>query len=345
VLTAATAGAHDVTTLSVLRFFTGVGLGGATPNAAALASEYVPRRHRPFAVTLTIVCIPLGGTLAGMLAIHILPAYGWRVLYLIGGIIPVATAVMLFALLPESPRFMARHPRRWPELARSLNRMGHAVPPDASFADPTEHAVTQGSFAALFGTALRSDTLALWGAYLSCMLGVYLGFNWVPAMMTGAGMSPTVASTGITAYNLGGVLGAVGGALAFARIGSRATMLGMAAGSIAGALVLRSMVFGPASAAMPIVVMLGVTGGLINAVQTTMYALAAHVYPVGVRATGMGTAAAIGRIGAIASTYAGAWALEAGGSRLFFSFVAAAMLACFVSLALVKRHILGPTRA
>jgi AAHS family 4-hydroxybenzoate transporter-like MFS transporter len=223
--------------------------------------------------------------------------------------------------------------------------MGHALAPDASFVDPAEQAVAQGSLRALFGDDFRSDTLALWGAYFSCMLGVYLGFNWVPAMMTGAGMSSTVASTGITAYNLGGVLGAVAGAFAFARIGSRATMLGMTGGSIAGALVLRSMAIGPAAAAEPIIVMLGVTGGLINAVQTTMYALAAQVYPVGVRATGVGAAASVGRAGAIASTYAGAWALESGGSRLFFFLVAAAMLVTLVSLALVKRHIPAPARA
>ena len=52
--------------LTALRFFAGLGLGGAMPNAAALSSEYVPIRQRPFAVTLTIVCIPLGGSLAGL---------------------------------------------------------------------------------------------------------------------------------------------------------------------------------------------------------------------------------------------------------------------------------------
>ena len=63
--------------------------------------------------------------------------------------------------------------------------------------------------------------------------------------------------------------------------------------------------------------MLAWTGGLINAVQTTMYALAAHVYPAGIRATGVGTAVAIGRVGGIGSSYAGAWALESGPSQMF----------------------------
>ena len=83
--TSAIATAADVTMLGVLRFIAGLGLGGAVPNAAALASEFVPKRHRPIAVTLTIVCVPLGGTLAGLLAIRVLPVFGWRTLFLFGG--------------------------------------------------------------------------------------------------------------------------------------------------------------------------------------------------------------------------------------------------------------------
>src|SRR6476646_3208208 len=73
--------------LTALRFFAGLGLGGAMPNAAALSSEYVPIRQRPFAVTLTIVCIPLGGSLAGLVGGQLLPRFGWRGLFLVGGIV------------------------------------------------------------------------------------------------------------------------------------------------------------------------------------------------------------------------------------------------------------------
>ena len=61
---------------------------------------------------------------------------------------------------------------------------------------------------------------------------------------------------------------------------------------------------------LPIIAMLAFTGAMINGVQTTMYALAAHVYPSSVRATGVGTAVSFGRTGAILSGYAGGWALE-----------------------------------
>ena len=88
-MTLAVAGAGSVAALAALRFLAGLGLGGAVPNAAALAAEYVPRAQRPMAVTVTIVCVPLGATLAGLAAIPALPAFGWRAMFLVGGLIPL----------------------------------------------------------------------------------------------------------------------------------------------------------------------------------------------------------------------------------------------------------------
>ena len=339
VLTLATVFVDGIVALAGLRFLAGLGLGGAMPNAAALASEYVPRRHRPFAVTLTIVCVPLGGSVAAFMGGQILPAFGWRVLFAIGGVLPLALALVLWRALPESPRFLARHPARWPELSRILRRIGANAPDGTSFVDLSETHSAHASMRSLFIPELRRDTFALWGAFFACMLAVYSAFNWVPAMLTGAGLDLSVASNGLLAFNLGGVAGAVGGGLVISRIGSRPTMLTMTAGAAAAALVLATMTINAASPHAPIIAMLGVTGGLINAVQTTMYALAAHVYPTGVRATGVGTAVAVGRIGGVLSTYAGALAIEAGGSGAFFTTVAGAMFASFCCLALVRRHV------
>jgi AAHS family 4-hydroxybenzoate transporter-like MFS transporter len=116
-------------------------------------------------------------------------------------------------------------------------------------------------------------------------------------------------------------------------------MLSMAAGAMGGAIVLAAMPLTASASPGPIVLMLGLTGGLINAVQTTMYALAAKVYPTSVRATGVGSAVSFGRTGAVLSTYAGSWALEAGGSAAFFAVMAVAMTTTFASLAAVRRHV------
>ncbi len=339
VMTAASAAAGSPAHLTVLRFLAGAGLGGAIPNAAALAAEFVPRRHRPVAVTLTIVCVPLGATIAGLLGIRVLPVVGWRALFAIGGVIPVLGAVALLRLLPESPRYLARHPRRWPELARTLARMEHPTPAGTTFVDVTEQTAERASIRTLFRPEWRADTLALFGAFFSCLLAVYLGFSWLPALLSSAGFGPGTASTGITAFNLGGVAGALLGSVAIGSLGSRAPMLAMTAGALAGAVTLSLMRIDPSQSVWAILVMLTLTGGLINAVQTTMYALAAHVYPSAVRATGVGTAAAIGRVGAMLSGYAGAWAIDYRGSASYFLLIAAAMTTTFISLALVRRHV------
>jgi MFS transporter, AAHS family, 4-hydroxybenzoate transporter len=339
VLTAAVAIVDGLWLLGALRFLAGLGLGGAMPNAAALASEYVPRRHRPFAITLTIVCVPLGGTLAAFVSGYLMPLVGWRALFGLGGSVSLVVALVLMRFLPESPRFLSRHPDRWPELTRILRQIGHDIPAGSAFVDLTEKTLEKPSIRSLFTPEFRRDTVAVWGAMFACMLSVYTAFNWVPTMLDGAGLSMSVASNGLAAFNLGGVAGAICGGFIIARIGSRPTMLSMSAGAIAGALVLAMMPIAATSAALPIVVMLGFTGALINAIQTTLYALAAHVYPTAVRATGVGTAVAFGRVGGVLSTFAGAWALEIGGSAAFFGLMATSMAGVLLCLSIVRRHV------
>jgi AAHS family 4-hydroxybenzoate transporter-like MFS transporter len=339
-MTVASSRVDSIAALAGLRFLVGLGLGAAMPNAAALSSEFVPRRYRPFAITLTIVCVPLGGMLAGVFAENALPRFGWRGMFAIGGLVPFVVAILLFWLLPESPRFLARHPERRTALTRVLRRLGHHLSDDAVVVDASDRLDAGDSIRTVLGPAFRRDTLALWAAYLSCLLAVYLGFTWVPSMLTSAGLG-TLANTGLAVFNLGGVVGAIAGSLIITRLGSRVTMSVMAAGAIVGALVMRVMTLDAASSTWTVVAMLTLTGGLINAVQTTMYGLAAHVYPTSARATGVGAAAGVGRGGAILSTYAGAWALDTGGSALFFTLIAAAMLATLGSLLAIRRHIPG----
>lgn len=343
VTTMAMAVVDGIAALAALRFITGIGLGGAIPNAAALSAEYVPVRQRPFAVTLTILCIPVGATLAGLIAIPVLPVFGWRTLFLAGGLAPVIMVVVLRWLLPESPRFLTRRPQRRDELVRSLARMGHTVPSDAALVDGGNTAAVRPSIGGLFIPEFRRDTSGLWAAYFSCMLAVYLGFSWVPSMLTGAGFTSSVASTGITVFNLGGVAGALAAGVCITWWGTRRAMLAMSLMAVVSATSMAFVHLSPAAAVLPILVLLATTGGLLNAVQTTMYALGAHMYPSAIRATGVGSAASFGRVGAVVSGYAGAMALEHGGSMTFFLVMAVAMVVCCVALASIQRHV--PPRA
>ncbi|HYR92298.1 MAG TPA: MFS transporter [Terriglobia bacterium] len=339
-LTLAIATVNGVMLLGILRFLAGLGLGGAMPNAAALASEYVPRRQRPFAVTLTIVCIPLGGTLAALLSAQILPLYGWRALFLVGGIIPILLALVLFKVLPESPRFLASRRERWPELIAMLRKLGHNVSKDVAFveAGAGQKGKSKASMRDLFVPNFRRDTIGLFGSFFFCLLVNYVGILLIPVVLTGAGFAQPFPNNALAVWNFGGVGGAIIGALVIQRLGSRITMLSMSAISIIVAFAMAAMPFDPQST-FGVVVMFVVLGGLLNAVQTTMYALAANVYPTEIRGTGIGAAVAVGRIGNVLASYVGNFALDSGGAPAYFSTFGIGMIVVFASLALVRRHI------
>lgn len=342
VMTLATSLVDSTSTFAVLRLLAGLGLGGAMPNAAALAGEYVPARVRPLAITITIICVPLGGALAGLLGVRALPLVGWRSLFVIGGVVPLVVAAALRWLLPESPQFLARRPARWQELIGVMKRMGRQLPPTTTFADRSSaHVPGRASLAALFTAEFRRDTIALWGAFFSGLLAVYLAFAWLTSLLTGAGFSPSTASTAVTLFNLGGVAGSLVCGAAISRFGSRVSMGTSAVLAIASATALSMMSINPSSPVVPILVMLALTGGLLNGVQTTMYALAAHAYPTAIRATGVGGAVGFGRGGAVVAGYLGSWAIDAGGAPMFFRAVAAMMLVTLCLLLVVTRHVPG----
>jgi len=338
VATFATAFVDGLWELTVLRFITGMGAGGALPNATALAAEFAPLRRRAAAVKLTIVCVPLGGMLGGLIAARVLPAFGWRALYIIGGIAPLVFTLVLWRVLAESPRFLARRPAQWPQLSGALARMGHVLPEDTVFEDSAEpRNARRASLRTLFGPALARDTMGLWIAFFFCLGSIYLVFGWLPAMLTSRGLSISAASSGLAVYNLGGVLGVLLWTVLMTILGSRRPILSGALACAASALALLLVPIQAHGDSTLLLAGLGINGLLANAVQTSMYALAAHVYPTTVRATGVAYASAIGRVGAVLTSLFGAALIQAGTAAYWYA-LAGAMVCAFAGLAWVRSH-------
>src|SRR5262245_47369128 len=158
-----------------------------------------------------------------------------------------------------------------------LRRLGHHIESDTAFVDGAgEKTGSRTPIRELFVPAFRRDTIGLCGSFFFCLLANYVGILWIVAMLTGAGFAQVDASNALAAFNFGGVAGAILGALAIQRLGSRITMLGMSAAAVASSLVMAAMPLDPQQA-FGLIAMFALTGGLLNAVQTTMYALAAHV--------------------------------------------------------------------
>ncbi len=338
--TAALAAANTIETLTALRFLAGLGLGGAMPNAATLASEYVPQRYRPLAVTLTIVSIPLGGAVAGELAAMLIPTQGWRMLFGICGAASVLIAGGLWFVLPESPRFMARRRESWPALARVLRRSGHDVPDAAAFTDVGAQRSSRANLTSLFSGGAARDTIAIWAAFFFGLMTNYVAVLLLPALLTGAevGFSQPTASRALAMWNYGGVVAAVLGAMAVQRIGSRVAMLSMTMVAVVCGAVLSAWPLDPEHAT-GLLVMILLAGAGVGGVQTTMYALAAHIYPTEIRSTGVGTAVAVGRIGNVLAAYAASTAIDRGGPSGYFLTWSVFMLLVFAALASIKRHV------
>jgi benzoate transport len=185
----ASAYTDSLLTLTIFRFLTGLGLGGAMPNAITLTSEYAPQRSKSTVVTLMFCGFTLGSGLGGVLAAHMIPEYGWRSVLLFGGYVPIACAVVFYFLLPESVRFLVLRRPGSKQIETTLRR----VAPDAQLAGASffipepPAAVRRSPVAQLFASPLAFGTLALWAAFFMSLLIVYLLTNWLPTLFKDAG--------------------------------------------------------------------------------------------------------------------------------------------------------------
>lgn len=335
---------QNVIDLGIFRLIAGIGIGGALPTSTTMTAEYTPASHRTMAITATIVCVPLGGALAGVFSSFAIPLLGWRGMFFIGGLLPLALSVVLLVMLPESPRFLSRIPSRWTDLRHLLVRMSRPVNKDASFTDVSElDAGQREGFSSLFKRGRLRDTILIWTAFFLNLLAVYTAFSWLPAMLVSEGLDLSVAGHGLTYYNFGGILGALLCAWAITRFGSRWPLVLCCAG---GALSAFALLFLDIAQNTTLLFLgFGIHGLFVNAVQSTMFALCAYVYPTSIRATGTAAALFVGRFGSIFSAFAGAGVISFGGASAYLTMLGIALLGVLISLMMVSRHIPAMTRS
>jgi AAHS family 4-hydroxybenzoate transporter-like MFS transporter len=333
----------SVLVLATLRFVAGIGLGAAFPNVAAIAAECTPARHRGLAVTMGIVSVPLGGTIGGMVAAWILPAHGWRALFVLAGMLTLVLALLLVLLLPESVAFLlTRKPVDARRIERLCRRMGIAVP--AAEAPVGTTAPAQTGAAILLSRPFIADTIWLWAAFFFCLASIYAAFGWLPTLLVSSGHDLATASAGLAAFNFGGVVVALFTGWLIGRMGSRRPMLALASIAVIVAALLALFPAELTATRAALLCALAIEGACVNGVQTTLYALAAHAYPSSARATGIGAATFVGRSGAILSLMLGGVAIMSGGPPVFHAIIAGSMLVVALALGLIGRHQAPATR-
>ncbi|PMS37321.1 AAHS family 4-hydroxybenzoate transporter-like MFS transporter [Trinickia symbiotica] len=301
----ATAHSPSVAILIALRFATGLGLGAAMPNAIALTSEYCPERRRAFLTTVMFCGFTMGSGLGGVVAAELIPDYGWRGVFLFGGIAPLALAAALAVWLPESVRYLVVKGADASKIAALLHRIA-PLRADVDTRFTLHETRTVGSpVKQLFEPAFRTGTLLLWCVFFMSLLIVYLMTNWLPTLVHASGLSLAAASRIGVFYQVGGTLGA----LVLGRLMDRFSATGVLGLSYAFGAVFLALT-GCVPGDLLAVTVAGV-GFCISGSQIGANAFAARYYPTANRVTGLSWALGVGRLGSVCGALVGGALLAA----------------------------------
>lgn len=307
-----TVSAHTTNGLIVMRFLTGLGLGGALPSFIALVSEYAPRRARSTLVGLMFCGFPLGAVVGGLVAAWLIPGFGWKSVFIVGGALPLAILPFFVLLVPESARFAAMRGR--PEaVSKVLARLDN----DAEWNGQIPESGFDGRprVASLFMQGRAAGTLLLWLAFFLSLLLTYFLINWIPVVVRNSGIDLKSAVVAVAMLDLGAVAGSVVIGRLADRIG-QTSVIGLAylSGSLAIYLIGRID-----HSATSLYVVTFAAGALSIGAQMCTVALCAEFYETHLRATGIGWCMGVGRVGAIAGPVIGGGLIGLGydGQSLF----------------------------
>jgi len=301
-----TASVNSLPALILLRFMSGLGAGAMLASVATLASEYSPERFRALAVTAVTAGYPLGAMTTGLVASGVLPAFGWQGMFIAGGSVTLLLAVVAFFLIPESLYFLCK---KQPDNAlQKVNRIlgNFSIQPLTnlpSIEDTGDATVVdkQGVFQKmlmLLTPEYRRSTLTLWATFFLCISTLYFLMSWTPKLIINLGYPADAGNLAFTLFNFGGVLGifilgylaskwSLSALISIFAITSAAFMW-----AFAGAVTLELN----QTILMVLIFVIGISmqGGF-----TGMYAVAAKLYPIEIRSTGVGWAIGLGRFGAV----------------------------------------------
>ena len=298
-----TATAQSVESLMAWRAVTGLGMGGAMPNAIALTSEYMPRRRRAGAVTTMICGFSLGAAVGGLVAASIIPRFGWASVFVVGGVIPIVIAIVSAYVLPESIRFLLVRGGRDSLARQLLSRVSPGAVVTGPLSPGHDEHPASGSFVVseLFTNGRAVATTLIWVIYFMNLLNLYFLNSWLPTIISDAGIPVETAIRLTSLFQIGGI----GGALVLGRLLDRTFSFWILAACYSWAAAFVYSI-GHAGASVPLLAVtitcagVGIIGG-----QNASHALSSEFYPTRIRSTGVGWALGIGRIGSIVGPLVG----------------------------------------
>ncbi|MEF2975945.1 MFS transporter [Subtercola sp. YIM 133946] len=331
IMTVLTATADSVTGLLVLRFLTGVGMGGAAPVALALVAEYMPSRRRASTVAMVWAGFPLGGVVAGLVAPLFLP--DWQLLFvLIGGVVVVVALILLWGI-PESLGFLAARAVRRDRIPGLVHRLAPERTDYQSIQFRASEERSHVPVRQLFADRRAVVTIVLWAVFFCSFLPMVLISNWSPTILENSGLTVAEAGLAITFNSLGSWIGSGIVGVLMDHLGKfRVILIGLVI-TAANFVVLGAVAGNFAGAAIAIAALGFFAGGA----QSGIITLGSLFYPTVIRSTGLGWAVALGRFGSAIGPLVGGAMIAAGWSAFTsFAVVAAFPIATLIMLVIVR---------
>ena len=328
--------AANLQQLFVLRIVTGIGIGGLMPNTVSLTSELSPKRFRAMLIVLMFTGITLGAGTPSVITAWLVPQYGWQVLFLIGGIVPLLIAACLVFVLPESVKFLALREDKREQLIRIVRQ----VRPDVSISESAVFEFSQSTpskgigFRQIFSQGLQWITPLLWFCFGMTLMANYFLNSWMPVLFVQMGLPPDEAALASGLYHVGGTIGGLFISVLIDRYGFVviALLLLLAGPVVAG--------IGIDSLSYPALLTLSLAAGIcVLGAQFGNNAAAGLLYPTEIRAKAVGWAFSIGRFGSILGPLVGGMLLARNWPLPDLFLAAAAPLAIGAVAALILSRI------
>ncbi len=296
--------AQSLSQLEALRFVAGVGLGAALPNALALISEYAPERRRTSIVTITFCGLALGAALGGFVASLLVPRFGWRSVFTVGGTATLLLVPVLQWRLPESLRFLVMRDPCGLQALQTLRRLVGTSSIEHIELIAEEQAEQLRGWAPLFRGGRMVVTVTYGCLAFFTLLTLYLLNNWLPTLIHAIGIDIRQASWSTAGFQLGGILGAIALGMLSDRLGPIRVVIAayVAGASFVGAI---GAIHGPWLVA---VAAFG-AGFTIVGAQSCNNAMVAGLYPTAARGKALGLNLTIGRLGSIVGPTVTGWLL------------------------------------
>jgi AAHS family 4-hydroxybenzoate transporter-like MFS transporter len=325
------------------RFLTGIGLGGGIPTALTMVGDYAPESRRGMLVMIVSLANAAGSSIGAFASGEIIPIYGWRSVFIAGGVLPMILAVILLLALSESPRWLALRDGSSAKLRRILKRMApQHNPPENVRYTVVDDEVKGIPVTKLFTDGRAMSTVLLWIIFFMGFLNLFSLSNWLPTMMASAGASTREAVASTALFQIGGF---VGGLLLSGFIQKRGER-GLAASYLCMA---ASIVVTGYFSSEFYVAMIAVffSGFFLIASVTGVNGYTAAFYPVSIRATGMGWGLGMGRFGSIVGPLAAAYLISLHWSNrdVFMACAIPALIACIGLLCIRRKPVLLPAAA